>query len=292
MSPASAPPEPEAEQELDFGRFWWRIVARWWLVAAAVAAGAVIGYLVSLGGGTTYQAKATVYLGQPLSPSGNSQVQSLQTNPATVGQIVKSRSVILSVASKVGVEPDELREGISSKGVGGVGPKTASTQLVEVAVRGPWRRQSADAANLLAETVVERVSDYADTKIAQFTELLVSREREIGAVEESIERYRAALETDRTLSSAEKLVLVSLLGEAERERGQLVEQRTEGQLSLSLAQNVERAQVVTRAAATKVEARSRRTSMIVGGVVGLVAGVVLALLWEPVRRRVARAGGS
>ncbi|HET9666165.1 MAG TPA: hypothetical protein VFP09_05400, partial [Desertimonas sp.] len=58
--------EPDAEQEVDLGRYWWRIVGHWWVVVGAVVLGAVIGYLVSLGGGTVYQARATVYLGQPL----------------------------------------------------------------------------------------------------------------------------------------------------------------------------------------------------------------------------------
>ena len=33
----------EAEQEVDFGRYWWAIVARWWLVVLCVAIGVVIG---------------------------------------------------------------------------------------------------------------------------------------------------------------------------------------------------------------------------------------------------------
>ena len=46
---------------------------------------------IFVGGGATaaflrpnrYEAKATIYLGQPLSPNGTNQIQSLSTNPAT-----------------------------------------------------------------------------------------------------------------------------------------------------------------------------------------------------------------
>ena len=288
MSPEKEPkrsPELTEEQEVDFGRYWWAIVARWWLVVAAIALGIVIGYLVSLGGGKVYQSRATVYLGQPLTPSSSSQIQSLQTNPSTVNQIIKSRSVVVAVATQVGVPPDQLRSGVSSKPVSGAVARLGQTQLVEVSVRGPWRRQSAEAANLLADTVIERTSGYANVKIDQFTQLLAAQQQGLDAVGSAIERYRGALESDSTLSSSDRLVLVGLLDDAEQERGQLLDRKTQTELSLSLAKEVEHGQVVTRASATKVAARSRRTSMLVGAIIGLVAGIALALVWESLARR-------
>lgn len=278
----------DAEQEVDFSRYWWAIVARWWLVVLCVAIGVVIGYLVSLGGGRLYQARTTVYLGQPLTATGSGAVQGVATNPATVNQIVKSESVVRSVADQVNVEPGELRRGISSRAVSGAGPRSAQTQLVEISVRGPWRRQSAEAANLLGDTVVERVSQYPDAKIELLQGLLTGQEQELEAIDSSVERYRDAIENDQSLSGSERLVLVSLLDNAEQERGRIVEQKTQTELSLAVAQEVERADVVTRATASRVAARSRGTSMIVGAVLGLLVGVVLALLWDPVKARLAR----
>ena len=69
-----APPQrgfdPEAEQEVDFARYVKLLGVRWWLLAAGLVAGAVIGYLVSLGGSQVYSATATVYLGQPYIADG------------------------------------------------------------------------------------------------------------------------------------------------------------------------------------------------------------------------------
>src|SRR5438309_670339 len=45
--------DPEAEQEVDFGRYWRLLGSRWWLLAAGLVVGAVIGYAISLGGGPT-----------------------------------------------------------------------------------------------------------------------------------------------------------------------------------------------------------------------------------------------
>src|SRR5437868_7228265 len=83
-------PDVDAEEELELGRYWNALLTRWWLPLAGLVAGIVLGYLLSLGGHQVYQAKSTVYLGQPLSPNGTNQIQSLSTNPSTVRQIVQS----------------------------------------------------------------------------------------------------------------------------------------------------------------------------------------------------------
>jgi capsular polysaccharide biosynthesis protein len=281
-------PDPDAEREVDLARYGWAILSRWWLVLAAAAVGAVIGWLVSVGGGDVYQARATVYPGQPLTPSSNSQIQSLQTNPTTINQIVKSESVVRSVANQVEVSPDELRSGISTRGVTGAVARAGQAQLVEVSVRGPWRRQSAEAANLLSEIAVQRLSTYPDAKIEQLRARLAGIREQLTALDESIEGYRAVLEDQQALSTTDRLVVVGLLSNAQSQRGQLIAQESETSLSLSLAEDVERGRVITRATANKVAAQSSRSSIVVGAVIGLVVGILLALLWDPLRRRFGR----
>ena len=94
----SAVDDWDGEQEVDFRRYWEALLARWWLPLVGLVAGAIVGYLISLGGGQVYQAQTTVYLGQPYSASGNIQLQSLQTNPSTVRQIVTSQSSVVQAA--------------------------------------------------------------------------------------------------------------------------------------------------------------------------------------------------
>ena len=86
--------DPEAEQEVDFGRYRRLLAARWWLPAAGLVLGAVIGYLVALGGSQVFKATATLYLGQPYSSSGNVQLQAAQTNPSTVRQIAHAAQLV------------------------------------------------------------------------------------------------------------------------------------------------------------------------------------------------------
>jgi len=52
-----APPAPDEEREIDFGRLGRTILKRWWIVLAAVVLGALAGYLTSVGGGDVFVAR-------------------------------------------------------------------------------------------------------------------------------------------------------------------------------------------------------------------------------------------
>jgi len=54
------------------------------------------------------------------------------------------------------------------------------------------------------------------------------------------------------------------------------------------AQEVERPQVLTHAAGVKTTARSRRNSVVVAAFIGLVLGLIAAIAWQPVVRRIRR----
>ena len=93
---------------------------------------------------------------------------------------------------------------------------------------------------------------------------------------------------DPSLSATEKLVLVGQLQAAEEEHGRVLDQVTQTSLAVALARDVEHASVVTRGSAAKVAARGRSSSLIVGAVIGLLVGVLMALAWDPVKARLAR----
>ena len=132
--------DPEAEQEVDFGRYVRLLAARWWLLAAGLVVGAVIGYAISLGGSQTFKATATLYLGQPYSASGNVQLQAAQTNPSTVRQIAHAEIVVRQVAAQCKAKPGDLRGGISTQTVSGNIAKNGQTPLVSITVQAKKRR--------------------------------------------------------------------------------------------------------------------------------------------------------
>ena len=270
------------EEELDLREYGRTVGARWWLVLAAIVLGALIGWLLAVGGGDVWRARTTIYLGQPIAPSGEAQIQSAGTNPSTAGVIARSDEVVEEVAAAVGVEPGKLRAGISSRAIEGAITRLNQTPLVEISVRGPWGREEvAEATNLIAAEVAQRSSGYVDDKIAALEERLAAQEDELA----SLDRRIAQLEE----GSGGGLEVVGLLAVLEQRRGQLRAERADTQEALAVAENVEAAQVLTEARGTKVSARSPRSSIIVGALIGLIAGVLLALLWDPLTSRLRRA---
>lgn len=277
----------DEEREIDFAGLGRTILRRWWLVLLAVVLGAVLGYLASLGGPDVYVARTTLYLGTPLSPTGGAQIQSLATNPATVGEIVRSEAVVQEVAGELDIPPGRLRAGIASRAIPPpAAARTTQNPLVEISVRGPWQAESAEAANLLAAKVIEEISGYVDVKAEGLRAQVENQNRELQQIEERLERLEAAA-LRPGLSDVERLSLQSLIGFAEQRRGQVVNERTTTRQLLTLADTVERSTQVTEARAARAPAQSPRSAIVVGALIGLLAGLVLALLWEPLvgRRR-------
>jgi uncharacterized protein involved in exopolysaccharide biosynthesis len=264
----------DAEQEVDLGRYGRTLAQRWWLPVLGLVAGAIVGYLLSLGGGTVYRAQALVYLGQPLGILGGNQVQSLNTNPTTARAILKSESVVQKVAGDVGLPPGKLRNGISANPVQGSNAKLGQTPLVQVGVKASKPAKAREASNELARILVARL------KAGYIAQKIVTFQQQVDTDQRSLDAVNAALNA-KDVSSTDKLILQL---NASRLESDLIQAK---QL-LSLAKNVEAPRVISRAAASKTTARSHRNSTVVGALIGLILGGIAALLWDPLVERRAR----
>jgi capsular polysaccharide biosynthesis protein len=299
MDPRRQPaPDLDAEQEVDFGRYWRLIALRWWLPVGLLVAGLVIGYLVSLGtSSTTYKATAQVYLGQPLAPAGAAPVSSAPTTLGLVSNLVTSEATVRSVAAKVGLKPGRLRGHITTKPILGITAARVGTPapLLAITVTGSPPRKVADAANRLAGVVVRSVSGYTDVKIEKLREQIDFDDKSIARNNARFalaQRQQASILADTSLAATERLLLLAnintTLVTVEQRLGQLESDRLNAQQFLSLAENVERARVTAPAVATKTAGPNSRTGAAVGGLIGLIVGILAALLWDPI---VSRSGG-
>lgn len=282
MSRRESTPDLDAEREVDLHRHWRTITTHWWLPVVGLVGGIVVGYLISLGGAQVYKAKAVVYLGQPLS-QGGVQVQSQATNPSTVRQIVTAESTIQAVARKVGLRPGQLRGHISTQAVTGNISRLGQNPLVAINVTGHERRKVSRAANSLASTVVNSsaLAGYAKTKI-QNLQLLVDQEKTaLAALSRNLKAQQAALGRASGLSTAEQLIALGQLNGLTQQQLTTTDQLTTNQQQLALAKDVEAPQITSFAAATKTTARSRRNTVIVAALIGVLLGTVAALLYEP-----------
>ncbi|MGH3080759.1 MAG: hypothetical protein ACRDNH_06435 [Gaiellaceae bacterium] len=285
----------EAEQEVDFRRYWNAVLARWWLPALGLVAGILGGYVLALGGGDVYRAEATLYLGQPFTPNGGAPVPGLATNPSTVNEIVHSEAALRQASDVSGMRLSRLRANVTSRQVGvpsGRRLVVGQTPLIEVAVTGSNAAATARAANALAQTVVEDVSPYVEDKIAAIEERIASDERELAESERRLDLAQSelnALLRSRSLSATDRLIGVttfnSTIGSLVERRGLVTQDLLEAKQALSLAENVEKPGVVERAAARKTTARSVGRSVVVGALIGLILGILAAIFWEPVQRR-------
>src|SRR2546426_665659 len=147
----SLAPDPDAEREVDLRTLWSRVVDRWWLPVVGLVAGAVVGVLVAVGGGQTWQARTLLYLGQPFTTSGGGQIQSLATNPRTVSEIIRSEFALKRAAGTSGLRVGQLRGHITSQAVTSAGQTRNQTPLVESSVNGPARVKVEEAALARAE---------------------------------------------------------------------------------------------------------------------------------------------
>jgi succinate dehydrogenase/fumarate reductase flavoprotein subunit len=282
-------PDLDAEREVDLRRHWNTIATHWWLPLAGLAAGIVIGYLISLGGTQVYKAKAVVYLGQPLS-SGGLQVQSVSTNPSTVRQIVLAPQTINAVARKVGLKPGQLRGHIATQAVTGNITRLGQNPLVSITVTGQLRGKVARAADALAEAVVnsDALAGYAKEKIANLETLVKTEQAALKSLDISTRQLQESLRQGGGLSTPERLILLGQLNGLLQQRLTTTDQLTNNQQQLALAKKVEKPIVLQQASAAKTTARSRRNTVLVSALIGLILGGIAALLYDPARRVVRR----
>ena len=286
MSRGTTTPDLDAEREVDLGRWRSAVAMRWWLPVAGLVAGAVIGLLASVGGSQVYRAQALVSLGQPFTPGGGAPVTSFATNPRAVAEIVRSESALKQAAAAAGLHVGELRGKVSTGQVGtGTGAAARNVPLITVAVTGAKPAKTEEAANELARIVVARTTaKYVGTKVKGYRDRLTSIQEQLDSLVPRITQLETEV-SDKSLSALDRLVLATQLDNAQQRRGQLLDLQSQTQQQLALAENVESAQVIQRASAAKTTARSRRNSIAIGALIGLLAGLIVAVAWDPVAAR-------
>jgi hypothetical protein len=268
-----------AEREVDLARWREALVALWWIPVGALVLGAILGVLVSLRGSTSFKASALISLGQPVSPGGVV-VNGFGTNPRAVAQIVASAAAREQAASRADIRPSALSGRISVAQVGtatGAGA-ARSTPLISLTVTGRRSINTAAAANALADIVVKQTTaSYVGVKIRTFRSTLDHVTKQIASVNNRLTTITAAEKAAKNLDPLQQLVVVSQEDNAETRLGNLIAQQETLQQQLAFATQVESARVVEPARSEKASAHSRRSSLLVGALIGLLLGAVVAI---------------
>jgi uncharacterized protein involved in exopolysaccharide biosynthesis len=291
--------DPDAEREIDLRSAWSRLAARWWLPVGGLVVGAILGVLVSVGSAQVYKAEALLDLGQPVTPGGGGQIQSLATNPKTVSETIRSEAALERAARTAGMRPGQLRGNVTTSTITTAGQPRNLSPLVTIEVHAPTRAKAEKAANSLAQSVMDQVSPYVVQKIAQLKTQIEGDESQIEDIGRRIsaaEQQQNLALADNSLSLAEKLLISTnsnaTINNAEQRRGTVLQDLNLAKQLLSLAENVEQSRVVQAAVARKASATSRRNAAAVGGLIGLLVGALAAVLADPWLQRRSTAASS
>jgi len=286
--------DPDAEREVDLRSAWSRIAARWWLPVGGLVVGAILGVLVSLGSSQVYKAQTLLYLGQPFTPGGAGQIQSLATNPRTVSETIRSEVALEKAARAADMRLGQVRGNVTSSIVTTAGQPKNLSPLVTIQVLAPTRAKASKAADSLAASVIAQVSPYVLEKIRELEQQIANNQRQLAEVDRRIaiatQQQNLALAPDSPLSLTEKLLVSTnsnaTINSAEGRRASIQSDLTSARQLLSLAENVERSRIVLPAVARKTSATSRRNAAAVGGLIGLLLGGLAAIVADPwIQRR-------
>jgi capsular polysaccharide biosynthesis protein len=276
----------DAEREIDLGRWKQAAVDRWWLVAAGLVAGIVVGALYSLSGGSVFQASVLIAPGQAFSPNG-APVLNYFSSPRGINDLVTSESTLKTAAERAHVSVTKLRGHVSTQtvltGAGNVASRGAV--LVKITVQVHQAKKAEDAANALGEIIkTETTSTYVRQSVNVVQTAITGYQRQLTALAVRIRELNKQIPNER--DPLTKIVLVGQADNAAQKQATISNNLAIARQQLALAQNIEYAQVIGgKASAVKTTARSRRNSILVGALIGLVVGAIVAIVADARSRR-------
>lgn len=280
----------DAEQEIDLGRVWRATIARWWLLLIGLVAGAIIGLLVSLGGGKQWKATTEIYLGNPLSPNGAAPITSPPTSLALATTFASTEDVLRYAASKSGIPTAQLRGKITVKPILGLtGTKIGQpAPLMLLSVTGSKAHRIEHATDLIAQRIVDEFLPYAKQKIDVLAKNVVRDKSQLAEINTRLtqaENSAAALAGSAANAQAFSNWQTLIVSLADQRLG-IQNDLTTSQQEIAAASNIEQAKQVSKALATNQGGPSRRSGVVIGAIIGLILGLLAAIFWEPVATQV------
>ena len=276
-----------------------RAAKRWYVIVFAVVAALLLVFLHGVSAATKQSsAAASVYLGQPFGPGGSSVlVGSPLSNPTISITYVTASQQIDAAAKAAGIDHSNLRSHVSVLASGGAGTGAKATAAsgpptITITVEGPWtKRKVQTAANTLAQALIGFANRYTTVKAKLISQRIVIEKSQLKAFTEAEQQAHKNIDLIDASNAqpldkvAAESPFVSDLETAASQIGSLTENLTNDQVSLVAARDIESASFISRASGTRVSAATRRHSLIIAAIIGLIIGIGLALAWESLRMR-------
>ena len=285
---------------MSVSRYAAQVARRWYIVVACVVVAVLLVALHTVGAkGNLWQGQATVYLGQPLAPTGGAVLNNtVVTNPSTVTTFTKSDAAIDKAAGISKIPSNVLRNHTSVVVIqqAATAVRAAGSPNVTITVRGsgnpPFNRTS---VTLAAGSLAQSLIDFANTYQAKKTQLLqaqiASDKTQIAALKKAQREAQANLDriNSSSMSALDKATasgpLLSAISSAATEIGALNTDLTENQVLAVTSTDLESAAFIQHPTGSVVSPTKKSSSFIIAVFAGLIIGVILALVWDAIRGR-------
>jgi hypothetical protein len=277
--------------EIALGVYVRRVVRRWYVVLAAVVVAVIIAAAGSSSGHTTYRAQTLISLGTPYTATGGAAITSaFCTSPIAPATLIKQDEIRIAAERAAGLKAGQLQGHASSQPVAGAVTKLNFTPAVNIIVQGSFPGdETAKAADALAKGVQAKCGVYADERL-KTTQRRVDRElseqKVLSTRLAQAQTTLAKVQADTSLSPTQKLlagtIAANTLSNVTQRQNQLDQFIGDDQSLLEQIKNVELTQIITHAEAAQVTAGGNSASFGVAVVLGLIAGIVLALVSDAV----------
>jgi hypothetical protein len=248
--------------------------------------GVIIGLLVSLAGGKQWTAKEDIFLGNPLANG-----TALTSSPTSLGlatAYVDTRYALLHASRASGLPVSLLSGNISATPILGqassqVGQPAA---LLQLKVTGTKPTTTERAADDLASLVIRQFLPFTKEKLAIARVRLAQERSQVGDINK---RLQQALDAQAALArSGANQPLVTeytqITTTLANERAQLDSDITAFKMLISQTQALEAPRILSPTRPASPTRPSRRSTIVIGAAIGLVLGLLAALLWQPITR--------
>ncbi|MBV8080622.1 MAG: hypothetical protein JO186_09665 [Actinobacteria bacterium] len=268
----------DAEREVDLSGWRAALVERWWVVAAGLVAGAIVGGIVSLSGGSVWQASVELSPAQAFSPSG-APVLNYNSSPRAINDLVTSEATLAQVSAKTNVPVSELRGNVTTQSIATGAGSTAArgAVLIKIIVQLHHEKAAADAASALGSIVAtETTSPYVQKSIGVLTTQISGYQRELVSLATLTRELNTAVA--KATDPLTRIVLVQQANNAALRQSTISNDLAVSQQQLSLARTIENPQIIgPPPRAVKTTAVSRRNAVLVGALIGLIIGAIVAV---------------
>jgi uncharacterized protein involved in exopolysaccharide biosynthesis len=274
----------EAERELGLGQVWRSALARWWLPLGGIVVGAIIGLLVSLGASRQWTAVREIYLGNPL--ANGTALTSSPTSLALATAYIDTRYAIRHASRASGIPASRLSGNISARSIRGLAATTVGqpAPLLLLSVTGSRPGAAERAADDLARLVVSQFQPYTHQKLKIAKARLAQEQSQIGDINR---RLKQALDAQAALArSAANHSLVTeyaqITATLASERSMLDSDITAFKALISQTHAVETPRILSPTRSVSPTRPSRRSSIVLGAIIGFLVGLLAAILWQPI----------